>query len=423
MNSSISRRSLFKSASGMGAGLLLGSPRRLLAQQASEQKNFLLFIHLVGGYSASFSDPLSFVNSGFGGVGENNVLTLSNGVAVHNMFSIFPSNVLNMWATLGVVHGQSAHPAARQLGLMVSQRTSPLHQIAASLGGPSPNKFILSGDPLPQLDMGGQFAGVSMQRFTDMQAILDSLGGISGSFVPDRKMAADALKFSQTLSKPSLDSNLLAMESLTNAYTSSVETLSAPDQAFQVDELMADYQLTSTVVGKKDFASKLALAELVFRSSANVVLLTDRDVWDNHNDPQMQQVFARMRRDIRPSLQAFFRRVYGDVDNNIQPEPFFAGKNVTTVIFGDFVRRPDNSQHGFGVAASVIGPNVKNGNTANVRRNGLLANTATDTAAFWASLAAICGCPAETVNELVKKGNAASQEGFVRSLDAVLKTT
>ena len=422
MSNSISRRSLLRNSllSGglCGLGDLVGPSflsSQAYGQGIEKHNNHLFVLHLRGGYSASFSSAGAFINQDFGGMNGNNSMDLGNDLVVHNMFRAFPSWVRQHMATIGIQHGQSAHANARAVSYVTSNDVGAAHVLASGMGGPSANKFVSAGQRAP-MNFRGSVGGTSMQRITDMQAALDALGaGGDSPFNPDRSLAAQGLAASMQQSQAAIAGNPESLISLQNGYQAAIDTLGQPAPQFNQAQMMQDYGLTGTAVANNDLSAQLALAELMFMAETNVVL-SNHDGWDNHGDPRMSRVFNMMRGDIIPALNVFFRRVYGDPANNIAPQPAFANKNVVTVITGDFVRRPSNSQHGSGIAATVIGPHVKVGSTGVVDSQARLPNQTPNSAAYWAYLATVLKAPEATVNELVSLGGGGTAQGLARHL-------
>ncbi len=419
-NIKLSRRELLSHSAIGGGSLSLGllnplgmfGSNILYGADATSQNNHLVFIHLEGGYSASFAAAKAFLNNpNFGGITDASILTVGNGLAVHKSFEKFPKSVLAQMATAGILHNAAGHPAARMAGLVSDSKVGALHYLAAGMGGPSSNKLVQAG-PSFAVAFNGSYNGVAVQPLTDMKTIIDALGGGEvGPYTPDRLIAAKAMAAAGIQSQDLLQGNPNSLTSMPTSYASAIDVLNKPVQVFDSNKMLADYGINSTLVGKT-VASQFAFAELMIRASSNVIMIGNRGVWDNHNDPKMTTVFNKMDADIIPALTKFFTRVYGDVDNNIAPLPEFAGKNIVTVIYGDFVREADNSGHGSGITATVVGPNVKQGSLDQINGSGLFASSTPNPSAFWAYLATILKAPSDTVNSLVNLGGAGTAAGL-----------
>ena len=429
MNKKLSRREAIKfSGSGLGALSLAGlgpfnkllSPTAL-AQGAGKQDNHLVIIQLHGGYSASFSSARSFLNNGnFGGITDNNMLRLGNGLTMHNSFNSLPASVLqNYTATVGLQHGQSSHPGARSRLFMVQNNLSVLHYLASGMGGPGAIKFAFTDGRGSSVPKAGNLNGTSLQKVTDMDGLIEALGsGTPGPYSPpSREFTTEALIAAEKISMPNIQANA-QLSTLGNGLSSGIETLKQPVQTFDPNSLLNAYSLNSRVVSKASLASQLACAELLMLSNTNVTLCRQPD-WDTHGDANMREAFRKMRTEIIPALSVFVRRVFGDPDNNVAPLPEFENKNVTIAIIGDFTRTAPKSGHGTGLAATVISKNVKTGSTANVNQRGDIANNTPNVGAFWSFLASMAGAPQTTVSEIVGLGGNGTQAGLNSHLAAL----
>ena len=213
MKKRCSRREAIKLA-GFGLGSLsLGGHGSLFSPKAfgqgtGKQDNHLVCIQLHGGYSASFSCAQPFLNHTFGGITDNNMMSLGNGLFMHNSFNRLPASVLqNNVATVGLQHGQSSHPGARSELFMVNSDLSVLHHIASGMGGPGSIKFAFTDGAGSTVPKSGSLNGTSMQKVTDMDGLVDALGGSSPSpySPPDRSLTTSALIAAQKLSQPQLE--------------------------------------------------------------------------------------------------------------------------------------------------------------------------------------------------------------------------
>lgn len=381
--------------------------------QAAGQKNHLVLLHLQGGYSASFNHAANFLNfAEFGGISDANLVRVGNGLTVHSSLGRFPSNVLANMATAGMIHNQTNHPSAQAAAHMaqVNPDIGAAHYLAEGMGGPSSNKLVLAGSDFVE-EFTGTYKDTSMQRLTDMQSVINALGGNVNPYTPDRLIAARSIEAALLQSEDLNAGNPKSLTSMPNSYRSAMEILKKPVQNFNSQNLLQHYGLNSTVV--QSVSSQLAMAELMIRANSNVILINNRTVWDNHGDSQMQTVFQEMNQNIVPALNRFFVRVYGDAANNIPPQPEFVGKNIVTVIYGDFAREALNSSHAAGIAATVIGPNVKQGAAIQMNRRGVFnAGNTPGVASFWAYLATLLNAPRETVDLLLSKGGQNARAGL-----------
>ncbi|MFK7827417.1 MAG: hypothetical protein AB8G05_24950 [Oligoflexales bacterium] len=421
MNKKLSRREAIKlSSSSLGALSLGGlspfsnlfSPSAL-AQGAGKQNNHVVIIQLHGGYSASFSSARSFLNRDFGGITDNNMMKLGNGLTMHNSFDRLSASVLqNYTGTVGLQHGQSSHPGARAQLFMVQKNLSVLHHLASGMGGPGSIKFAFTDGGGSSIPKAGNLNGTSLQKVSDMDGLIEALGGaVPGPYTPpSREFTTQVLTAAEKLSMANLQANS-QLATFGNGLSSGIETLRQPIQTLNPQELLNAYSLNNKLVSKASLASQLACAELLMLSNTNVTLCRQPD-WDTHGDPKMNLAIRKMRTEVIPALEVFISRVFGDPDNNIDPLPQFANKNVVVAIVGDFCRTAPKSGHGTGLAATVFSKNIKTGSTANVNQRGDIANSTPNVAAFWSFLASMAGAPQNTVNEIVKLGGNGTQTGL-----------
>ena len=417
MSKKLTRRDLLKaSAAGLGAmsagGLnpLVWTPQAL--GQGAAHGNHVLIIHLVGGYSASFGSAGSFMNSNFGGINGNNTIDLGNNLVVHNSFAPLSDFAKANMATVGMQHGSSNHVQARNLSHVVGNNVGAPLQLAASMGGPAANKFVSAGTGA--MGMTGNIDGTAVQRVNDMQSAIDALGGgAPDPTMPDRGLAGLGISESAKQSVTNIKGNPISLASLGNGYQAAVDTLTKPAKPFNPAELMQDYQLNGTRVNS--FASKIALAEVMFRSDTNVVYVQDVNTWDNHGDPGMNRVFNKMRNSIIPPIATFTNRVFGQDGNG----DLGTNRNVTVVLLGDFCRRPANSNHGSGNAVTVFGHNGRSGTNGNVDAQGRLPNGTGNPAAFWAYIGRLAKSEA-AADAIVQMGGNGTADGLTRNL-ALLK--
>lgn len=351
--STFSRRGFLKGL-GIGAGAAVGS--RLPgagwigeARAAVTEPTAVVILHMVGGYNAIFASADRLV--GRFGVTAGNHTVLGNGLAVDNTYANSMSNfVKNHMAAVGVRHGLSNHPGARQsLWTHASQNAGLV--LASAIGGTASIKAAVVGGNLISEAPRAAVNGVSFQSVTDMQKTIDALGGgTPNPRVPDRSIALTGMTGAQAMSGNVLAGSPESLESLENGYSAAVDTLKQPVQKFSFDELKTAYTLgNSTAV--RTFESKLAAAELMVRAGTNVVSIFDGG-WDTHGDRNGTTVRNKMTSYVLAPLNTFLTRMVQDQT-----------RNVVVVIMGDFARSLPGSDHQPNLSATVIGKYVKQGTT------------------------------------------------------------
>lgn len=422
----VNRRKLIKNAA-LGAGALSLNPVQSIFQphafgQATPgAKDVVVIYYLRGGMTGSFACANSFLGSRFGGISDQNILVLQNGLAVHNSYQMLPKFALDHMATIGVNHGNSGHTGAARSNFLSGDIYSAAHILAHGMGGLGTSKLVVAGGENPTRREGIQsYRGVSDQRIFDMRDAIDVLGGGERDvYTPDRSLAAFGLEASLSQSNAPITGNANSLACLTNSYPVTVASLKRPPQPFDRNELMNAYNLRSTVVADNDVAAQLALAEVMIRQDANIILASNRGPWDNHNNPTMENPLNRMRTQVMPQIARFLTRTMGDPDNNIAPIAGFENYNVTFMIMGDFLRTAPESGHSTGGAYTIISKKIKNGTTAQVSNQGRITDINTpNTHALWTLLGEITGASQESMAEIIRQsaGGSLADKNFHRSL-------
>ncbi|MEW6431254.1 MAG: hypothetical protein AB1730_07065 [Myxococcota bacterium] len=97
-------------------------------------------------------------------------------------------------------------------------------------------------------------------------------------------------------------------------------------------------------------------ADVVCITSPGVKVGTTFENWDTHGDGTGEVARTMMRSEILPPPQVFLERTLAA-----------AGRNVVTLLYGDFARigghTPTSSEHASGVSATVFGKYVRPGTT------------------------------------------------------------
>ncbi len=383
--SGFTRRGFLKAlavATGAAAGTRLAGGSFIGNALAATEPTSVVIIHFIGGYNALWSSAAPLV--GNFGVNAGNFTDLGNGVSVDNVLAdSYSPFVRQHIATIGVNHGQSSHPGARRALWANGASKCYGHELAAAIGGTSPNKALIAGAQDLKGDRPAEATnGVAFQRVLDMQTYLDSIGaGAPNPRDPDREITLAGVGAAEKMSKNALEASPSSLLGLRQGYTDAVGTLKQPPATFDLASLKAAYGLGgSTAVNT--FKSKLAAAELFVRSGTNVVSLFEPG-WDSHGDNNGNEVRGLMTPMAAPLKTFLDRMVTAD-----------ATRNVVVCLMGDFARSLPGSNHQPNLSATVIGKYVQRGTTGRVNADVAVPAGTPGATAFWAYLAAASKAPA-----------------------------
>jgi hypothetical protein len=376
--SGFSRRGFLKAlgvAAGAAAGTRIAGGSSWIGNAfAASEPTSVVLLHFVGGYNAIFgsAQPLQ----GNFGVTAGNFTALGGGVTVDNSLadSLTPFAKSHA-ACIGVRHGQSSHPGARGMLWTQNGQNAGL-MLASAMGGTAAIKAAVAGGNLIAEAPKSSYQGVSFQPINDLQKTLDALGGGGpGPRDPKREIVLTGMKSSQSMSKNVLDGSPASLAPLKDGYDTAIAGLQQPVQTFDLVELKNAYKVTTNAVNS--FASKLAAAELMVRSGANVVTLFDAG-WDTHGDNNGATVRNKMTGYVGPALNTFLTRMLGD-----------ATRNVVVCLFGDFSRSLPGSNHQPNLSTLVFGKYVKPGSDGKTDADVGLAPGTPSVPGMWAYLAAV----------------------------------
>jgi hypothetical protein len=150
----------------------------------------------------------------------------------------------------------------------------------------------------------------------------------------------------------------------------------------RLDEVRAAYGASTDTTAVGDQRSTFAAVELLVHGGAGVIFAQpaytgrqDRQ-FDTHEDDSGVQARVVMA-PITPSLATFLDRVHG-----------LPGRNVVSVLVGEFSRTNPKSDHERGGTATVIGKYVKTGTAGPQRPDGAPPAEAPPPEALWAYAAA-----------------------------------
>jgi hypothetical protein len=374
-------------AGALGLSRLPGGSLISSAEAAPGAEPAAVFIiNLIGGYNTLFCAPQAFVASGVWSVTSTNIKRIgtSNLYVDRNSLGSLSANTLNHMSTIGVNHGITSHFTARK-ALVLEGNASRLVKLSSALGGDAAVRCAVVGDLMP-MGTHAAIGDVSLQQIRDVSTTITSLGGSVGGNTPDRAIAADGIAAAEAMSKGRLDLNPTSGRTLSEGYPTAAAQLRQNAQAFDYGALCTAYGVAQntdgtypTEIGRSQ-RRQIMSAELMIRAGANVVI-ANQEGWDSHNDDNGTKVRDRIvTNGTLAALKTFTDRTLA-----------MTGKNVVTVIMGDFARSLPGSDHQPNLSATVIGKYVKLGSTGNTNaRNGLGAGTP-GIQGFWSYIAAVAG--------------------------------
>ena len=390
MSNGTSRRGFLKGAAiaaGMfGVSRLPGGRLVRRAEAAPGDEAPALFIlNLIGGYNALFPSADSFVGSGAFGVTATNIRRIgtSDVYVDRNTLGTLSASTLNKMASIGIRHGISAHPAARE-ALLFDGNTSRLVRLSASLGGEAAVRCVTIGNLMP-VGVHRAIGDVSLQQVRDLSTTIAVLGGATNANAPARALAADGISAAEAMSKAALDKNPKSAASLIDGYPASSAQLREATLALDYAEMAAAYGVQAGTGGSlptdvRNTRMQIMGAELMIRAGANVVIANNGG-WDSHGDRNGNEVRTKLVNDgTMAALRTFTDRTLA-----------MPNRNVVTVIMGDFSRSLPGSDHQANLTATVIGKYVRLGTTGRVNANVALPQGTPGIQGFWAYLSAVLG--------------------------------
>src|SRR4030095_13358368 len=326
----ISRRTIIQGSAALAGALALGNLGEALGSEPKERPTLVIF-WLNGGPAGLFNSANSFLRSGGFGVTEQNVSDLGNGLFVDaGSFGSLSVAARSHMASVNFRHGiLRPHDHARAAVLQAGQR-SQLLRLAAVMPEAPIRCAVVNDLGFPK--------GVS--------ALAPSEGGASLERVLD--VAVVAPRLSRT----------------------------------KVKEGPTAYGMPHDQPSVKDQRSTFAAVELLVHAGASVIFAqpaytgrADRQ-FDTHDDENGSAARAVML-PITPSLTTFLDRTLA-----------LRGRNVVTLLVGEFSRTIPKSDHEPGGTATVIGKYVKTGTTGPQNADGSPPENAPPTESLWAYVAA-----------------------------------
>lgn len=300
MTDRMTRRTILKGGAAVAGTLALGNWHGFEAHPSEERATLVVF-WLNGGPAGLFNSADSFLRSGAFGVTERNIRDLGNDLHVDaGSFGALPPVARAHMASINFRHGiVRPHDLARAVVLENGKRNQLLRMAAAMPAG-APNRC----------------------------AVVNDLGFPKGVSAGPPAEAGVALDFV-------MDFDAIQMPGL--------------------DQVRSAYGVASDAVFIRDQNSTFAAVEALVRAGAGVIFAQpaytgrpDRQ-FDTHEDEAGTAARAVMA-PITPALAMFLDRMLS-----------LRGRNVVTLLVGEFSRTIPKSDHEPGGTATVIGKYVKTG--------------------------------------------------------------
>jgi hypothetical protein len=296
-----------------------------------EERPTLVVLWLNGGPAGLFNSAGSFLQTGAFGVTPSRVLGLGNDLYVDaESFGVLPSVARSHMSSINFRHGViRPHEHARAAVLETGARSQLLRMAAVMPDAPIRCAVVNSlGFPAGVGANPPPEDGVNLERVLDLDALARRVG------------------------------------------------------ATQRDDVRAVYGVSTDATAVGDQSSTFAAVELLVRSGTSVIFAqpaytgrADRQ-FDTHNDDSGAEARAVMA-PITPSLAIFLDRMLA-----------LPGRNVVTILVGEFSRTVPESDHEPGGTATFVGKYVKTGTAGPQRPDGSPPLDAPPPEALWAYAAA-----------------------------------
>jgi uncharacterized protein (DUF1501 family) len=350
----LSRRTVL----GAGASLVAASqlPRRAWAQPAAE-KATVVIIFLQGGYNAVFGGADAYVpTNGFGATADN-VLDVGNGLVVdRSTLGALPEAVRAHMATVGIYHGMTGHDAAQPA--MFTGKTSYPLALARAFDSGAPLTCVSLAKSPP----GGHTAlgKVALTVVGDVAVPIQLISGEAGSDEPSRENMLRGVLAARALSTKTVQRNPHTLQRLAEGYDALGNALAQPVRPLDWASISAAYGIAGGATQVKTLQEQFAAAELMVDAGVDVVLLPHSvgggDCnplgWDTHNDGDASCNRALFQKYLGPMLPTFLTRMLDK-----------PGRNVVTVVMGEFARTVPSAGHAPFNTPTVFGKYLRAGTT------------------------------------------------------------
>ncbi|MFC4763482.1 hypothetical protein [Dyella koreensis] len=325
----ITRRTVLKAGVALAGALALGDLGLQAKSRAGERPTLVVF-WLNGGPAGLFNSADSFLANGAFGVTPNNVRALGNGLYVDaGSMGMLPSPALAHMAAIPFRHGLYSHNDSRAAVLQTGSRSQLLRMAAAMPDSATPC------------------------------AIVNNLGlpvGVSANPAAEGSIAFER-----------------------------IEKLNDARRSFPMPEFDAIrhvYGVPAGSIAINDQRSTFASVEALIHAGTGVIFAQpaytgrqDRQ-FDTHKD-DVGKAAREIMAPVTPSLVTFLSRVMA-----------MPGRNVVTLLTGEFSRTLPGSDHAKGGTATVIGKYVKTGSAGRQQPDGSPPEDAATPDGLWAYVAA-----------------------------------
>jgi hypothetical protein len=390
MSQDFSRRSLFRGALGIGAGMLASRVpfAKSAFAESTAQKHALVVVFLEGGPSPFLFDTTNL--NGVLGVAAGNTTDLGNGLKIDKgVADTLSAYAKTKVAAVGVDSKTAAHSVGRGIHFGYKTTQNPMLVLASAMGGNAAIKCARIGniDFDKAMEPRTPVGGVALESIEDLQSLKSVLGGSGASGGADRLIAASALARSNVLSSSAFAKSPRSLARLSEGTGGAIETLKKPVVSFDYAQAAQAYGVNAATSSIAGLPAQLLAAEMLVRSGTNVVRVADPG-WDNHPDKSGNGTRNEWNSRIKPALSTFLTRMLENPD-----------VNVTVAVFGEFTREADSSHNNIN-GALVIGDRVKRGSTCRFTKDVKFATGAPGINGLWAYLATLVNTPPSTISAL-----------------------
>ncbi|RUL71068.1 hypothetical protein [Dyella choica] len=327
---SMTRRDLLKAGIALAGALTLGDFDLSAKPHRAGERPTLVVFWLNGGPAGLFNSADAFLANGAFGVTADNIRALGNGLYVDaGSLGALPAEALAHMASVHFRHGLYTHNDSRAAVLQSGSR-SQLLRMAAAMPPSAVRCAIVNNLGLP--------VGVSTQPNSEQ--------GVSF----ERIVKLDDARRSLSVA--------------------------------QFNDIREAYSAFGTHAAIDNQRSTFAAVEALVQEGANVVFAQpaftgrqDRQ-FDTHLDDS-GDVARQIMAPITPALTAFLSRVMA-----------LPGRNVVTLLTGEFSRTLPGADHAKGGTATIIGKYIRTGAAGRQRPDGSPPENAPPPEALWAFVAA-----------------------------------